>query len=272
MPMNNYTFTFNNLTIGKGTSFLITNIEGLGGTPPLRIQDDNRGYLDGSYTGRDFYDERTVYLDITVLGDATHSAQANYLRLQSAFAPQPLGYYYDPTGFTPSVDMLKQFYFRLSGAPEFTGDSGDRFMWGRSRGLVTPVDPDFTYGYIQTRLMMSFPDPRYYSDVVTPAASSTVTMTNYGWAISCPIIYISSGVSSTSGYITDGTNTMSFSNMPLGSSVIIDLLSRVIYVDGIPTRNVMSANSTWLQLNPNSTTTFSCNFGSMLIPYSSAYV
>ena len=103
MPLTNYTFVFKGLTIGTGTSFLVTNVEGLGGTSPLRIQDDNRGYIDGSYTGRDFYDERTVYIDVTVLGDSSTTAQANYKLLQAAYAPQPIGYYPDPTGLTPLI-------------------------------------------------------------------------------------------------------------------------------------------------------------------------
>ena len=82
MTLSNYTFVFNSLTIGNGTNYLVSNIEGLGGTAPLRIQDDNRGYLDGSYTGRDFYDERTVYIDVTVLGDSSTTAQENYKTLQ----------------------------------------------------------------------------------------------------------------------------------------------------------------------------------------------
>ena len=47
MTLANYSFAFNNLTIGNGTVWTVTNVEGLGGTAPLRIQDDNRGYLDG---------------------------------------------------------------------------------------------------------------------------------------------------------------------------------------------------------------------------------
>lgn len=265
MALNNYTFVFNGLTIGAGTNYLVTNVEGLGGTSPLRIQDDNRGYLDGSYSGRDFYDERTVYIDVTVLGDSGTTAQSRYKDLQNAFAPQPLGYYVDPTGYTPSSSQLKLFQFRLN------GNTGDMQMYGRSRGITTPVDADFAYGYIQTRIMMSFPDPRYYTDTATTVSGSSVTMTNAGWAISCPVITIAS--SNALGYITDGTTYMRFASLTVGSTLIVDLLQRVIYVNGVPTRNVLTAASNgWLQLNPNSTTTFTSTVGSMSVPYRSAYV
>lgn len=264
MTLSNYQFVFNGLTIGTGTSFLVTNVEGLGGTSPLRIQDDNRGYIDGSYTGRDFYDERTVYIDVTVLGSNTTTAQENYTTLQAAFAPQPVGYYVDPTGYTPSQKELKLFQFRL------TGNTGDMQMYGRSRGLVTPIDANFAYGYIQTRIMMSFPDPRYYTDTATTVTGVVVELTNNGWATSCPVITIANPL--TSGYITDGEVTMEFSNVT-SEPLIIDLLSRVIYMAGFPVRNIMLANSNgWLSLEPDSINTWISTIGVMSIPYRSAYI
>lgn len=264
MTLTNYTFVFNGLTIGTGTPYLVTNVEGLGGTAPLRIQDDNRGYIDGSYTGRDFYDERTVYLDVTVLGGSSTTAQANYKTLQAAFAPQPLGYYVDPTGLTPASKELKPFQFRLN------GNTGDMIMWGRSRGLSTPITPDFAYGYIQTRIQMTFPDPRYYTDAeVTPAVDNLVTLTNAGWATSCPTITIASPLSS--GYITDGEITMEFANVT--GPLIIDLLTRVIYMNDEPTRNIMLANSNgWLSLEPDSINNWISTIGDMSVPYRSAYI
>ena len=274
MTLTNYTFIFNGLTIGTGTNYLITNVEGLGGTSPLRIQDDNRGYLDGSYSGRDFYDERTVYLDVTVLGNSTTTAQSNYKDLQVAFAPQPLGYYVDPTGYTPSASQLQPFQFRLN------GNTGDKIMYGRSRGITTPITPDFTYGYIQTRIMMSFPDPRYYDLTATTGYGSTITVANTGWAISCPIITIASP--SASGEITDGTigspndgkTHMYFTNASGYGDLVVDLLQRTIYLGGVPTRNIMTAASNgWLAIAPNtSSATWRTNLGTMAVPYQNAFI
>ena len=278
MTMENYTFNFNGLTIGTGTNYLVTNVEGLGGTSPLRTQDENRGYIDGSYSGRDFYDERTVYIDVTVLGGSSTTAQANYKALQLAFAPQVLGYYYDPTGFTPTTDQLTMFTFRLN------GNTGDMQMYGRSRGLQTPITPDFTYGYIQTRIMLSFPDPRYYTLTGTTVTGSTISVTNSGWAISCPLIIMTA--SATSGEITDGTigvpddgyTHMYFANMSVGAIVDIDLLTRIVYYDTVPARNILTAASNgWLQMNPATssgptTANWKSNFGSMTVVYRSAFI
>jgi hypothetical protein len=262
--MNNYSITFNGLTIGAGTNFPITKIEGLASTSPLRIQDDNRGYIDGSYTGRDFYDERTVYIDVTVLGDNSTTAQSNYSLLQQAFAPQVLGYYVNPTGYTPAADQLKLFQFRL------TANTGDQQMYGRSRGLTTPVDPDFSYGYIQTRIQMTFPDPRYYPTTGTTVYGYNFVVANNGWATSCPVITVYGP--SSSGTLTDGIIFMDFANVS-GSILTVDLLSRVIYIDGVPSRNLMKASSNgWLSIPPNSYYNWVSTIGNMTTTYRDAFV
>ena len=267
MTLSNYQISFNGLTIGAGSSvYVVTNVDGLVGTAPLRIQDDNRGYIDGSYSGRDFYDERTVYIDVTVLGDNSNTAQYYYKQLQSAFAPQQLGFYVDPTGNTPASQQLQLFQFQL------TADTGTMRMYGRSRGVTAPLNPEFTYGYIQCRIQMSFPDPRYYADTGTTKTGTTISLSNAGWAISAPVITIAS-TSGASGSITDGTTTMTFANMAAGHNLTVDLLQRVIYYDGYPARNYLtSAYTGWLYLAPNSSASWVSTVGSMSITYRDAYV
>ena len=267
MTLSNYQMSFNGLTIGAGTNYQILDFEGLGGTSPLRVQDDNRGYIDGSYSGRDFYDERTVTINMLVLGDGSYSAQYYYNLLQAAFAPQVLGYYVDPTGATTASSQLQLFTYRLTSA------TGDKRLYGRSRGLTTPIDPDFTYGYITTQINMVFPDPRYYDDAGTTKTGTSFTVANTGWATSAPVITIAS-TSATSGSITDGTITMYFANLATGHALVVDLLQRVIYYDTIPTRNLMTASSNgWLSIPPNtSSATWTSTIGSMSVTYRNAYV
>jgi len=267
MTLSNYQMSFNGLTIGAGTNYVVTNIDGLGGTSPLRIQDENRGYIDGSYSGRDFYDERTVTLSMLVLGDNSNTAQYYYKNLQSYFAPQVLGYYVDPTGATPASSQLQLFQYQL------TADTGTKRMYGRSRGFTTPINPEFTYGYIDTQVQLSFPDPRYYDDAGTTKTGTSFTVSNLGWATSAPVITIAS-TTATSGSITDGTITMYFANLATGHSLVVDLLQRVIYYDTIPTRNLMTASSNgWLSIPANtSSATWTSTVGSMSVTYRNAYV
>ena len=263
--MANYQIIFNGTTIGAGTNYVIQNIDGLGGTAPLRIQDDNRGYIDGSYSGRDFYDERTVSIDMLILGDGSHTAQYYYKQLQAAFYPQQTGYYVDPTGGTPSSNQLKLFQFQLN------TDTGLKRMYGRFRGFTTNVDPEFTYGYILTRAEFVFPDPRYYDDTATTVTGTSISLTNAGWATSCPVITVASA--STSGTISDGTTSMVFTGIGTGNSLTVDLLSRVVYVNSAPTRNVLAASSTgWISIPALSSATWTSTVGSMSVPYRNAYV
>jgi hypothetical protein len=273
MPLSDYQITWNNaITIGNTTNYQILNIDGLGGISPLRVQDENRGYIDGSYTGRDFYDERTVTIDVLILGDATHSAQWYYLNFQKQFAPQPLGYYVDPTGATPAANQLKLFQFQLTTETVTGSSSPTKRMYGRVRNITTALNADFTYGYIETKLEIVFPDPRYYDDTVTGTVTGTSgTLSNYGWAISCPVITIAS--CNTSGSIVCGGTTMDFGNIPASGSLIIDTLQRVIYYLGVPSRNYMLATSTgWIDIAPNTSATITSTMGSMSIPYRNAFV
>jgi hypothetical protein len=278
MTLSNYQITFNGLSIGAETNYQILNIDGLGGTSPLRIQDENRGYIDGSYTGRDFYDERTVIIDMLILGDNTTTAQQNYAAFQKAFSPQPVGYYPDPTLLTPPANELKLFQFQL------TADTGPKRMYGRVRNITTPVNADFTYGYIETRVQLTFPDPRYYDDAGTTHTGSTVTVTNTGWATSCPVITIPTAASS--GEITDGTigsasdgfTHMYFGNMT-GDDLTVDLLTRIIYYGNystsVPARNFLLSNTNgWLNIPPNTTSpvTWKTNLGSMYVTYRNAFI
>lgn len=268
MTLSNYQISYNGVTLGGSISwYVVTNVDGLGGTSPLRIQDDNRGYLDGSFSGRDFYDERTVYIDVTVLAGNGKNAQQNYAALQAAFAPQQLGFYPDPTGNTPAANQLQLFQFQL------TSDTGTKRMYGRSRGITTPINPDFTYGYIQCRIQMTFPDPRYYDDAGTTVTGTSVSLNNTGWATSCPVIIIAS-TSGASGQISDGTTTMTFANMAAGHNLTLDLLQRVVYYDGYPARNYLTSSySGWLSLAPNSgSVTWTSTVGSMSITYRNAYI
>jgi hypothetical protein len=144
-------------------------------------------------------------------------------------------------------------------------------MYGRSRGLVTPIDADFAYGYIQTRIMMTFPDPRYYSSTGTSVSGSGVFVSNSGWATSCPVITVASPSSSGRIYDINGTE-MIFQSVTSGP-LVIDLLSRVIYVAGVPTRPVLSASTNgWLDIAPNSVNYWISTIGSFSTTYRNAYV
>ena len=65
---------------------------------------------------------------------------------------------------------------------------------------------------------------------------------------------------------------MRFANASGSGALVIDLLQRVVYLGGVPTRNVMTALSNgWLSIPPNTTSaTWTSTVGSMSIPYQNA--
>jgi hypothetical protein len=56
MPITTlYQFSFNSQAFGgAGSPYQIQSVDGLESLPTIRNQDDNRGYNDGMFTGRDF--------------------------------------------------------------------------------------------------------------------------------------------------------------------------------------------------------------------------
>lgn len=251
---------------GAGTSYAVENIDGLGGSSPIRNEDDNRGYIDGSFSGRDFYDARTVTFDILITGDGSHSAQYYYKQLQASLYPQPTGYYPDPYASTQATGVLGLFQFQLSAV------TGIQRMWGRVRLVTTPIDPEFSFGYITCTVEFYFPDPRYYDDTaITPSAGTTVSLSNAGWATTCPAITIATP--SASGSITDNINgyVMAFSNVNTSYPLVIDLLRRSVTQNSLPARNTLTNVNNWLCLTPNYSTTWTSTLGSMAITYRNAY-
>jgi hypothetical protein len=61
--------------------------------------------------------------------------------------------------------------------------------------------------------------------------------------------------------------------MTVGAPLAIDLLTRIVYYNTYPARNILTAASNgWLQLNADSFSTWKSSIGSMTVVYRSAYI
>ena len=283
MTLSTYQFQFRGTVFGAGTPYIVESVDGLG-TPALRVQDDNRGYIDGAYSGRDFYEGRTVTFQILIIGDSTQSAQSYYRDFRYAITPQVQGLYPDPYQTSqPSDTTLNLFQFQLnSESYTDTTITGIKRMWGRVRSVTHTVDPDYTYGYISVHLELYFPDPRYYDDAYKSASGTTnVALANNGWAYTCPAVTITSP--NASGSIWDQITgyRMNFSNVNTSYPLVIDLLQRTITQNGNPARNTLlsfdnvtsgALTGGWLSIMGNYTPLWSSTLGSMAITYRNAYI
>jgi hypothetical protein len=251
-----YSFAFNNQVFGgAGSPYQILSVDGLESLPGIRNQDDNRGYHDGMFTGRDFLSGRTISIIFNTFGDSNGSAQTNYNTIQSVLLPQTSG--------TTSL------YFKFPNSP-----TSEQFVNARVRALRTTVDPNYTYGYITSQVDFFCPDPNYYNSNLQTAnmlisaalgrtynrtfnytygggsSSVTTTIQNIGWATTYPTITIQGPITNpVIGNTTTG-NTLNFTGTYTALDTLeIDLYNQLITLNGNPARNLL-ISGTWFDAPP----------------------
>ena len=255
----NYSFSFNNQTFGgAGSPYQILEVNGLEGLPGIRNQDDNRGYADGMFTGRDFLAGRTITITFLTLASTGASAQANFNTIQRALLPQT-------SGTTP-------LYFLLSNA------ESTQVINARVRALRTTVTPEYTYGYIVSQVEFFCPDPNYYNENVQTltltylpplgrtynrvynlvygggTASLQGTVNNSGWATTYPTITINGPVIDPEvGNVTTGDTLYMTGIYSSADTIVVDLYNKLITVNGNAARNIL-VSGTWFGALPGNNT------------------
>jgi hypothetical protein len=281
--IQNYSFSFNNQVFGgAGSPYQILAVDGLEGLPGIRNQDDNRGYADGMFTGRDFLGGRSITITFQVTASPGASAQANFNTLQRALLPQT-------SGTTP-------LYFILSNADT------EQVINARVRGMSVSVDPNYTYGYIVGQVIFFCPDPRYYSSNLQTAtllyspptgriynrtynltygggsATITTTITNNGWTDTYPTITLNGPITNpTIGNLTQNA-ALNF-NVTLSSSdaFVIDLYNKLITLNGQPARNTLISGE-WFSASPGNNSYYLTGTGTLagttqaVVTWQSAYI
>ena len=249
-----YSFSFAGQTFGgEGSPYQILSVDGLEGLPGIRNQDDNRGFADGMFSGRDFYGGRTVSIIFNTFGTNTATAQENFNAIQRKLLPQT-------SGTTP-------LYFYLP--PNET-----QFINARVRGLRTTVDPNYTYGYITSQVEFFCPDPAYYNqntqtaslDYTPPGGRTynrvynlvygggsvqiTTTVSNAGWATTYPIIEINGPI--TNPVLGNQTQNAAlyFTGTYTNTDILrVDLYNKLITLNGSPARNLLISGE-WFSAQP----------------------
>jgi len=283
MPLSNYQFQFGSFVFGAGTPFVVTEVTGLEDLPQIRNQDDNKGYNDGMFTGRDFFSGRTLTFMFNILAGNNLTAQQNYALFQAALNPQQTGTSVLQFLLSPS-DTQKQINARV-------------------RTRAVPVTPEYTYGKITAQVTLFCPDPRYYDVGTTTLAlgPSTVSgrtynrvynltygggsqtgsgyVNNTGWANTNPVVTITGpAVNPVLSNVTTGQSITI--NYTLGASdvVVIDLNLKTVTLNGTSARNILANYSQWFAAAPGltqlsfSATTFTAGVTTCSVAYAPAYV
>lgn len=254
--LNPYSFAFNGFVFGGGSSpYQILAVDGLQALPALRVQDSDRGYQDGMFSGRDFLGGRTITITVQIMSGNGQSAQANYKLLQSALQPQQSG--------------TSPLQFQLAPADDFN------YINARVRRAMATVDPDYTYGKIRAQYEFFCPDPRYYNYTTQTASmavtqplgrtydrvynltfgggsqTQTATVQNNGNTTTYPLIAIYGPVTNPVVGSLTTNQTLSF-NYTMGASDIfnIDLLNKTVLLNGNPARNLLLGSSQWFAAAP----------------------
>jgi hypothetical protein len=284
MTLANYQFQFGSFVFGGGNSvYQIQSVDGLEDLPELRTQDDNRGYNDGMFSGRDFLSGRTITMDMLVLGGNGNNAQQNFDLLQNALIPQQNG----------TTSML----FKLA-----TTDT-EKLINCRVRGRKARIDPDYTYGYIKTQYTFFAPDPRYYDSTATTGTMvvqnalgrtydrtynltygggsliNSLAVVNNGNTTTYPVITIVGPITNptignltTNQYITVNTTLINT------DSLVIDLLNKTVTLNGVTARNLLAGNSVWFGAPPGTSNYYFSGTNTLLgttsatVVYRSAYI
>jgi hypothetical protein len=257
-----YSFAFKNQVFGgAGSPYQILSVDGLESLPGIRNQDDNRGYHDGMFTGRDFLSGRSISIIFNTFGDSNGSAQTNYNTIQSVLLPQT-------SGTTP-------LFFKF---PNIA--TSEQFVDARVRGMRTTVDPNYTYGYITSQVEFFCPDPNYYDSNLQTAnmlisaalgrtynrefnytygggsSSVTTTINNIGWATTYPTITIQGPITNPIIGNTTTGNTLNFTGTYTALDTLeIDLYNQLITLNGAPARNLL-ISGTWFDAPPGNSNFF----------------
>jgi phage-related protein len=278
-----YSFAFDNLVFGgTGSPYQMLSVDGLEGVPGIRNQDDNRGYADGMFTGRDFYSGRTISIIIQILGDGTNSAQANLNILQRYLLPQT-------QGTTP-------LYFLLGYGEQ------EQVINARVRAFRAQINPEYTYGKIIAQVDFFCPDPNYYDinvqtatlayttptgriynrtyNLVYGGGSGTLstTVSNTGWATTYPLITLYGPITDPIlGNATTGQSLYFTGSFSANDVLVVDLYSKLITLNGNPARNLLSSGE-WFAA-PSGNNIFTLNGSGTLagttravITWQSAYI
>jgi hypothetical protein len=257
-----YSFAFKNQVFGgAGSPYQILSVDGLESLPGIRNQDDNRGYHDGMFTGRDFLSGRSISIIFNTFGDSNGSAQTNYNTIQSILLPQTQALHHCILSFLTFLHLsnLLMLAYAL---------------------CAQRVDPNYTYGYITSQVEFFCPDPNYYNSNLQTAnmlisaalgrtynktfnytygggsSSVTTTIQNIGWATTYPTITIQGPITNPIIGNTTTGNTLNFTGTYSALDTLeIDLYNQLITLNGNPARNLL-ISGTWFDAPPGNSNFF----------------
>jgi len=220
------------------------------------------------------------------------------------------------SGGTMNMNSSAQFNYNLlqkNVLPQTSGTTVMQFQMATNEGLQrvntrvranrTLVDPDYTYGFIKSQYTFFCADPRYYDDAQQTgtisisaalgrtynriynlvygggSAATTTAVTNNGWATTYPIITITGPINNpTIGNLTQGNYITIQGSYTNTDTIVIDLDSKLVTVNGATARNLVSGGSNWFSAPPGTSQFYLTGTGTLAgtttatVTWRSAYI
>lgn len=220
MPLSTDQYSYNNLTIGAGTGYLVTSITGLDEfTAQSSDLPDPSGY--GLVPGGPLVEPRLIVMEIvTVI--------ANRDTLLAAFR--------SPTPRNPAV---APFAFRQR-------DAAELFVRARVSRRANRTPPDWT-SHVEYAIELTAPDPRAYGAEQSDNVTTSETISNDGPLEAWPIITIN-GPATDPEVTIDGRSFAFDVTLSGGESIIVDTGTRT--VTGDATYGDLALGPEWAPIPP----------------------
>lgn len=252
--MTDWTLTIGAITMGPGTDYIVTEVDGFG-IPDVRNGDTDRPIDVGGYFGRDFIGSRTVTISVACVGDNLSDAIDAHDALMTEWYLT-----------TPDSTTIKPLTVQRPGR------AAQRWNGRPRRAASSPIGGD---GVIAVVLEYACADPRIYDDAQSSGSASLPTVGGgRAYPLTFPRVY---GTQSTGGFviatnagnfptrpvvtITGPCNSPSVSNDTTGDTlkttlvltstdtVVIDFDQRTVTFNGSQTWSLTS-DSVWWELLP----------------------
>ena len=254
--LDSYSFAFNDFVFGGGNSpYQILSVDGLDALPTIRVQDDNRGYADGTFSGRDFLSGRSILMTVQVTAGSYDSLQTALQAFMTALIPQQQG--------TSTLN------FQIPGRAL-------QQVSARVRRRAVQINPTYTYGLAIVTLEFYCPSAQYFDAALQTTNifgaarrgrtyNRTYNMSygggtardnqisNSGWATTYPIFTITGPAVNP---VITNSNTGQFLkfNVTLisGDVLVVDTDLRTVTLNGANRRALMDNSSSWFAVNSGS--------------------
>lgn len=254
-----WTVTFNGLTMGPGTPYGITSLDGLRDLQGVTMVDTPKPQADGTWTSPDYNPSRMVTVGVDISGVNPTDFETNVAAFEAATQAQRVE--------SPATFSLP-------------GRDPDLIM-AKIRGRVLSTDFAYAQGLSNAKLQFWASDPRRFGAQVAgsthlpnitgglgfpihfPLAFTAITkqgqvsLVNQGNAIGPLVVRIGGPVTGPSVYLEDTDMTVAFSDaLVLGAMdwLVIDMDARTALLRGQSSMAPFITQRDWFGLQPGSNT------------------